>query len=234
MFRQVLIHTILFFLISLHFNAKAQDSLEIEKYKVYTDAIYQIQYNNTEKNIKLKSDKDTVRYYPIFLKRKTICKSGGYGFRMYEYIKKKNSISEIKMTNIVDYLIIENNNYVIGLDTIFIKLHYLLDSLSNNNKKLSNNFLFKSKVVFTKKPRNKLFGLFSINIIKFWKRFYEKYPKSFGIFSVSDVFFSNDKKYAILYIGYERSSLGGYGAVYLLKKEKGKWKVIKQRGIWTS
>ena len=227
--KQVFIFANLFFLMSLHFISNGQDSLEVEKYKVYSDAINQIQYNYLDKEVK-----DTVQYYPIFLKKKTVFESDETGFEMYEYIQRKTPISEIKMTNIRDYLIIENNKYIIGLDTLFIKLHYLIDSLSYNKKKLSKSFFFETKVIFTNKPKRKQFGFFNVDIMKFWERFYKKHPNSFGIFEVSDIVFSKDKKKAILYIGYQRRSLNGYGAVYLLIKENDKWKIIKKRGIWIS
>jgi len=223
----------LFALMTLAFGAKSQNVLEIEKYKVFTDAINQIQQENAELLAKEGYKKDTINYNPIIICSKTIFETDSIGFFLNESLKANKSIFEGNFLNLEKFAIVENNK-LICLDTAYINLYYMLDSLCKPNNRLSNSFFFKSKVIFKDKPKEKRFGLFRTNHMKFWRKFYKKYPNSFGIFEVSDVFFSEDRNLAILYLGYNRQALSGKGAIYLLRKENGIWKIKKSRDIWMS
>lgn len=69
---------------------------------------------------------------------------------------------------------------------------------------------------------------------KAWENFYKIYPNSGGYAVFSRVGFSNDNKYALLYIGSYYGWLGAEGNYYLLKKEDEKWKVQKKIRAWIS
>jgi hypothetical protein len=220
-------------LIILSLNARSQGIIEVEKYKVYTDAIYQIQFENAVQLVENKFKTDTIEYEPIVIHKKTRYETDSIGFFLNKRLKSNQSIFDSYYLNLEKFAIIDNKN-LIGLDTAFIDLYFLLDSLSRPGSSLSNNFFFNNKVILTNQLKEKKLGLFRINWDNFWERFYQKHPNSFGIFEVSDVFFSQDRDLAILYIGYQRQGLVGYGAVYMLKKEKGKWIIIKDREVWVS
>lgn len=118
-------------------------------------------------------------------------------------------------------------------DTIFINLACKLDSLNNEKTGcIKNKFDLDFKI--------KMFSEFKIK----WvfrqrkkdnrKTFYKKYPNSFGIIEVSNIAYSNNKKYAVFYIGYQRFGLWGYGCLLLLDLESKNEIIKKQVEIWIS
>jgi hypothetical protein len=56
-----------------------------------------------------------------------------------------------------------------------------------------------------------------------WKRFYERFPGSPGIITVSRVGFNRDRTMAMVYVGWQSDYLAGHGQLYVLKKQDGKW-----------
>lgn len=56
-----------------------------------------------------------------------------------------------------------------------------------------------------------------------WKTFYEKYPGSPGIITVSRVGLNRDRTLALLYLGNQRHWLNGEGRLHVLKKEGDVW-----------
>mgnify|MGYP001162027776 CR=1 FL=1 len=223
----------LFALIAISLDIKSQGNIESEKYKVYSDAINQIQYEDAIRVAKAGKKNDTINYEPVVIHKSTIYETDSIGFFLFKSLKLKKSIFDGNYLNINEFAVIDNGK-LIGLDTSFIVLYYMLDSLSIPGKHLSNSFGFKSKVIFTNQLKSRRLGLFRINWENFWDRFYQKHPNSFGIFEVSDVFFNSGMNNAILYIGFQRQGLVGYGAVYFLKKDNDKWTIIKNHEIWIS
>lgn len=66
-----------------------------------------------------------------------------------------------------------------------------------------------------------------------WKRFYSKYPKSFGIIELSRVAFNANKTKALLYYGSSfASGKGGIGYYILLKKQNDEWIIQKKVMRW--
>ncbi len=63
---------------------------------------------------------------------------------------------------------------------------------------------------------------------------YGKYPRSQGVTLFSRVGFSKDGTMAVVTEGTMRAVLYGSGTVYLLKKEKGAWKIVKGEMTWIS
>jgi hypothetical protein len=56
-----------------------------------------------------------------------------------------------------------------------------------------------------------------------WRRFYEKYPGSGGIITVSRVGLNRDKTLAFFYLGFVCGTLCGHGQLHVLKKEGDAW-----------
>lgn len=71
------------------------------------------------------------------------------------------------------------------------------------------------------------------NLRNGWKRFYEKYPKSYGIMRVSNIVFTKDSKYCILNISYNRRPRHGAGVLLLIELND-KPKIIKEIALWKS
>jgi hypothetical protein len=73
------------------------------------------------------------------------------------------------------------------------------------------------------------------NLEKGWGRFYKKYPKSSGILSVSEIVFSENKRYCLFYLGQSVGSLDGYGCLLLidLQAKNGKF-IQKELKLWVS
>jgi len=69
---------------------------------------------------------------------------------------------------------------------------------------------------------------------KQWKEFYEKYPNSPGIISLSRVGFNSNKDQAVVYVANSCAGLCGKGYyVFLMKSDKG-WIVQKEMMLWVS
>jgi hypothetical protein len=64
-----------------------------------------------------------------------------------------------------------------------------------------------------------------------WKKFYEKYPGSGGIFEFSDVHFSNDKSKAIVYYSVNRNDMHKASLV-IFQKLKDEWLMIQEGDLW--
>jgi hypothetical protein len=56
----------------------------------------------------------------------------------------------------------------------------------------------------------------------YWRPFYEKYPKAFGLYRLSRVGFANNKRYAAVQV-IRNSSLTGFSRTYLIRKIGTRW-----------
>ncbi len=56
-----------------------------------------------------------------------------------------------------------------------------------------------------------------------WDRFYAKYPKAYGIITVSRVGLNRDKTLAFFYVGEGQAPVLGLGQIHVLKKEGDEW-----------
>lgn len=68
----------------------------------------------------------------------------------------------------------------------------------------------------------------------FWKTFYEKYPNSSGILTLSNIGFNSKLDQALVSVGKVRGSLDGVGRYFFLTKENGKWVVRNSVDVWYS
>jgi hypothetical protein len=67
-----------------------------------------------------------------------------------------------------------------------------------------------------------------------WERFYEQYPNSQGMMTVSRVGFNPSGQQALVYVGNQADLLAGEGNYVLLSKEGDQWKVTKTFQAWIS
>jgi hypothetical protein len=65
-----------------------------------------------------------------------------------------------------------------------------------------------------------------------WRKFYQDYPGSPGLLSVSAIGFNNARDRALVYVAHAYSDDGGKGHVFLLKKSGNKWIVAKHGVAW--
>jgi hypothetical protein len=118
-------------------------------------------------------------------------------------------------------------NYSLKNDSI------LGDDYKNKNAvayKLENKFSIAQTVIFISRGEfNKIF-----QNVKGWDSFYEKYPNSAGIISISRVGFNRNRTQAILGFSYQAGWLWGKGYRIFLTKDEGKWIVKEQDMLWVS
>jgi len=65
-----------------------------------------------------------------------------------------------------------------------------------------------------------------------WRRFYETYPDSAGLLSLSMIGYSNNGEQALVYIAHAQADDGGSGYLFLLKKINNHWKVQNEEIVW--
>jgi len=71
-------------------------------------------------------------------------------------------------------------------------------------------------------------------IDRFWTKFYQKYPRSSGLISFSNVGFNAQHNQAFVYAARGCGGLCGEGSYVLLRKVNGKWEIVKDQGLWVS
>ena len=67
-----------------------------------------------------------------------------------------------------------------------------------------------------------------------WKAFYEKYPNSQGVMTLSNVGFDAETKRAFVYVANTRGSMNGVGLYIVLEKQDGVWRVKEKATGWMS
>ena len=67
-----------------------------------------------------------------------------------------------------------------------------------------------------------------------WSLFYEKYPHSPGIITLSLPGFSRDGKTAVIYMGNQSHWLAGHGGIYVYQNKNGEWKQETELPEWIS
>jgi hypothetical protein len=69
-----------------------------------------------------------------------------------------------------------------------------------------------------------------------WNRFYRTFPGAHGHITLSRAGFSADGRTALIYRGCQSDWLAGHGRLYLLRFERGRWKVTNEHigGMWVS
>jgi hypothetical protein len=67
-----------------------------------------------------------------------------------------------------------------------------------------------------------------------WGRYYEKYPNSAGVLSLSRVGFNSDGNQAAFYIANSCGGLCGSGYFVIMEKVNSNWKVVQEIQVWVS
>jgi len=155
-------------------------------------------------------------------------------------------INSMYVASDVKLIVIEDSTgvstYRGGLETtmVYIKRHFdALEQLTINNfiKKNVQRYRLGSwfclKVEFTIITRGEKNRIFRRG--RGWDEFYEIYPNSQGILRLSKVSLNNKVNQAVVYVGNREHWLGGKGYyVFLIKDNKGRWKVKDKVMIWVS
>ena len=68
---------------------------------------------------------------------------------------------------------------------------------------------------------------------KWWNHFESLHPKSCGLGRFSDVAFSSDGQWALLYAEIQYGDLAAAGSYWLMRKDKGIWVQGERRDVWT-
>lgn len=93
---------------------------------------------------------------------------------------------------------------------------------------LTNDFNQTFKTVLIKK-----FPIRHNSIQKDWTKFHEKYPRSGGIFSFAKIkYYSKEKTTAIFYYWVRQNGLNGHGALAVMTKIDGEWRVKYKTYLW--
>ena len=93
---------------------------------------------------------------------------------------------------------------------------------------LANDFNQTYKTVLIKK-----FPIRRKSIQQDWKTFYKKYPGSGGIFSFSKIkYYTEDNATAIVYYSVRRNGLNGHGALAVMTKTNGEWRMKYKTYLW--
>lgn len=127
------------------------------------------------------------------------------------------------------------------LDTVLANVQKGLSSLSKamiddfraKNKTripLKNSFNLPAKRVFISDEELKTILKDKLD----WKAFYEKYPNSQGVMTLSNVGFDSEMKRAFVYVANTRGSLNGVGLYVVLEKQDGLWRVKEKATGWMS
>lgn len=113
----------------------------------------------------------------------------------------------------IDLLIIDEKNHA-RPDTAKIDL---LNKFENNRtRKLVNLEKIKLPYKIELLSPQAINSAFKEDVEKGWREFYKKRPKSFGIVEVSNLVFSDNNRFCILYVGYMRRGLHGYGCLLIV------------------
>ena len=65
----------------------------------------------------------------------------------------------------------------------------------------------------------------------YWGEFDRRYPQHLGILELSRVGFSDDGSFALVFIDYCQGGIAGGEAFYVLRKDRGRWAVVKDEFI---
>ena len=65
-----------------------------------------------------------------------------------------------------------------------------------------------------------------------WRKFYKRYPGSGGLFQFSNICYSQNGETAIFYHSIQRNGLNGHGALVIMNKINGEWKLKYHTNFW--
>jgi len=104
-----------------------------------------------------------------------------------------------------------------------------LDSYKENSKKVTTlEEKLDLPVEYSLITRAEFDEMFSRDNISGWENVYRKYPKASGIIWVSEIGFNSEQTQALVYVTHGCGATCGEGGYFLLAKESGAWKVVKE------
>lgn len=74
---------------------------------------------------------------------------------------------------------------------------------------------------------------FKRDISTAWERFYAVRPHSFGIISLSNITYTEDRSHCLFYLGAQRNSLSGFGVFLFINLANGV-EIVKEIELWIS
>ena len=125
-------------------------------------------------------------------------------------------------------------NEIIQKDSAWHDIILSISAENDENIKLDYNFsTATSLIIESKENLESLLRINNKNGWK-WKRFYKKYPESFGWISISNIHFNANGTKAGFYSEQRIHSLNSAGTIYFYEKINGKWVEISSFDIWMS
>lgn len=158
---------------------------------------------------------------------------------VFHKFKKNESLAINKDDTVkMDYLFTLSPDFInvfqgniAHIDTVLVDLAIKLNAIKDrktrfNIKKLN---LPINAILMTKSIDNRIKK-------EGWEGFYKKFPKAvLGIIEVSEIVFSDDKRYCLFYMGYSKRELDGYGCLLMIDLNSKNCKILKKvLGIWVS
>ena len=128
--------------------------------------------------------------------------------------------------------VVDGKKKLISLDTVFYNLSIELAALKDESGRLTENIKTENLhfSIISKKDKEKIF---SKGIEKGWRKFYRKFIRSGGLVTLSDIQYSNDKKFAALYMSLKKRGLNAAGYIILIDLV-GEPKILKTMRVWIS
>lgn len=67
-----------------------------------------------------------------------------------------------------------------------------------------------------------------------WKSFYLRFPDAAGLIGLSRIGLSENGGQALVYLSFSFGSLAGHGALFLLERRSGRWRIVAEHVVWVS
>ena len=117
------------------------------------------------------------------------------------------------------------------VDTSFVTLWVKLDSINQQPVEFDNKFkIRKYKPIIIDSTFNDSYS----TVQGFdWSTFYKKNPRSVGIVTLSKIAYSDNGRYALLYLAYQYHGLGAVAKILLIDIEQD-YKIIRDEVMWES
>jgi hypothetical protein len=173
------------------------------------------------------------------------------GYRVYSAIINSEISDTAQSTTILGQLEIENQSsglveaiksadkqmiyfYTKRLDIDSLTLKLIIDYYDNQTKEslVAEGFVLHVKTFVINKKA--LENIFKESVVKGWKRFNTKYPKSAGLFKFSKVYFSTDVTKAVFYYSHQKAGLNGHGDLVVMERINNLWEVKYLINLWQS
>lgn len=151
-----------------------------------------------------------------------------------------------KMYHNSDYVIMDTTaTSLTGVDNTTQTLDYILQNMHDVSPETETSFRNRNDMAYairkdmqlgfpytllSQAGRNQIFGQNQSG----WEIFYNRYPQSPGITTLSRVGFNSTFNQALVYIGTQSNWLAGAGYYILLKKADGAWSIDQQVMSWIS